>query len=525
MSIHSSNVRHMKDVTSLTTVYAKTSLTTCSGNAFLLLAACVAAWAVSFSVAAAPGDLTDHGEPHTACGSVTALVYATDGKLFGVTFDNHLFVFNPLDSSFSDKGATPGDNPLALTWGPDGKLYGGGWGSTLWSYNLGTDSFAARGQVPGGRRIIALTTGLDGLIYVGTEPEDEPDLKGRLFSFNPTTDAFGDTGGVADEGSVGYALVTAPDGKIYGGTYRHGHFFVYDPSTGVLTDKGQPIAGQSAVGALAIGGDGKIYGGVQSSGHIFAYDPDSGSFSDEGQAVADQPRVTSLSAFGYRLYGGTGNFGGSTLSAHVFEYDIYNGRFTDAGVPVEGERNIGSLVVSGGMVYGGTSFVGHFFSYEPMSPIPFRVGAAGNVFAGESFYAAEFQSGSADVAEWVAVSESVEPGDVLELDPCKPGTYRLSAGPCSSLVAGVVSTQPGVVLGERPASGECALLALTGIVPVKVTDEGGPIQPGNLLVSSSTPGHAMRWAGPGLCPCSLVGKALEPMTDEVGVILVLLTAN
>jgi len=74
-------------------------------------------------------------------------------------------------------------------------------------------------------------------------------------------------------------------------------------------------------------------------------------------------------------------------------------------------------------------------------------------------------------------------------------------------------------------TGDSALLALLGIVPVKVTDEGGPIQPGDLIVSSSTPGHAMRWSGPDPCSCSLVGKALEPMVEEEGVILVLLTAH
>ena len=49
--------------------------------------------------------------------------------------------------------------------------------------------------------------------------------------------------------------------------------------------------------------------------------------------------------------------------------------------------------------------------------------------------------------------------------------------------------------------------------------------PGDLLVTSSTPGHAMRWSGPDPCPCALVGKALEPMTDETGLILVLLMAH
>jgi hypothetical protein len=59
-------------------------------------------------------------------------------------------------------------------------------------------------------------------------------------------------------------------------------------------------------------------------------------------------------------------------------------------------------------------------------------------------------------------------------------------------------------------------------VPVKVTDEGGPIQPGDLLVTSSTPGHAMRWDPESGEPCNFVGKALEPLESGTGVIQVLL---
>jgi hypothetical protein len=155
----------------------------------------------------------------------------------------------------------------------------------------------------------------------------------------------------------------------------------------------------------------------------------------------------------------------------------------------------------------------------------FRVTSAGAVNADGSFSGTGFFSGSADVAEWVAVSEAIEPGDILELDTARPRLYRLSQNSCSALIAGVVSSQPGMVLGvTRPAEGQ-ALLALSGIVPVKVTNEGGSIQPGDLLVSSSTPGYAMCWAGPEPCPCALVGKALEPMTDERGMISVLLTAH
>lgn len=172
---------------------------------------------------------------------------------------------------------------------------------------------------------------------------------------------------------------------------------------------------------------------------------------------------------------------------------------------------------------------------EVVSPTAavFRVDTSGRMFSDATVYAAAFETGEADIAEWVSVSGVVDPGDVLELDPRRTATYRRSNRPCSLLVAGVVSTAPGVVLGSPPTTPHSllttynsqALLALIGIVPVQVTAEGGPIRPGDLLVTSSTPGHAMRWSGTEPCPCSLVGKALEPMTEESGVILVLLTAH
>jgi hypothetical protein len=150
----------------------------------------------------------------------------------------------------------------------------------------------------------------------------------------------------------------------------------------------------------------------------------------------------------------------------------------------------------------------------------FRVEPDGDVLADGTVYADDFLFGSADVAEWVNVSEPVEPGDVLELDPDSPGQYRRARGGCSSLVAGVVSSEPGVVLGER-TTGERALLALAGIIPVKACDEGGPIWPGDLLVSASRSGYVRR-CEPGECTF-IVGKAMEPLIEGEGLILVLLT--
>lgn len=126
----------------------------------------------------------------------------------------------------------------------------------------------------------------------------------------------------------------------------------------------------------------------------------------------------------------------------------------------------------------------------------------------------------ADLAEYILVSEAVEPGEVVELDPSTPKHYRKARMPYSPLIAGVISTQPGVVLGARQSEGR-ALLALVGRVPVKATTENGPIRPGDLLTSSSKAGYAMRCESAAQCEGAIVGKALEALDADEGVILML----
>lgn len=129
--------------------------------------------------------------------------------------------------------------------------------------------------------------------------------------------------------------------------------------------------------------------------------------------------------------------------------------------------------------------------------------------------------GGADVAEFIAVSEAVAPGDVVELDPQNPKHYRKASTPYSPLVAGVISTAPGVVLGAQDRSPQQALVALLGRVPVKVTAENGPIRPGDLLTSASQPGYAMRCDSIQKCEGAIIGKALEPLTEGEGIIVML----
>jgi hypothetical protein len=64
---------------------------------------------------------------------------------------------------------------------------------------------------------------------------------------------------------------------------------------------------------------------------------------------------------------------------------------------------------------------------------------------------------------------------------------------------------------------------VVGIVPCRVTAENRAIRPGDLLVTSSLPGHAMKGIDRTRMLGAIVGKALEPFDEGTGQILVLLT--
>jgi hypothetical protein len=68
----------------------------------------------------------------------------------------------------------------------------------------------------------------------------------------------------------------------------------------------------------------------------------------------------------------------------------------------------------------------------------------------------------------------------------------------------------------------CWALAIVGIVLVKVWTENGAIRPGNLLVASSTPDHAMK-AGPNPPLGTVIGKALGKLDRGTGIIKMLVT--
>jgi hypothetical protein len=135
-----------------------------------------------------------------------------------------------------------------------------------------------------------------------------------------------------------------------------------------------------------------------------------------------------------------------------------------------------------------------------------------------------------DYAESVNVSgnrDTYEPGDVLVIDPAAEGKFLKSSSPYSTTVTGIYSTKPGVTGRRQHTSSEHMKeevpMAMTGIVPTKVTAENGPIKPGDLLVSSSTPGYAMKGTDRSQMLGAVIGKAIGHLDTGTGVIETVVT--
>lgn len=170
-----------------------------------------------------------------------------------------------------------------------------------------------------------------------------------------------------------------------------------------------------------------------------------------------------------------------------------------------------------------------------------------------------------DLAESFYMAEPLEPGELVQVDPARPNGVRRSSGTADSPILGVVSANPGFLLGgagfdentlevwgpevrnrfrreaatmkaeliaqdqelaatpsmqdqrvmERFFERHFAKIALAGRVPVKVDTQFGAIQPGDRLAASPIPGVAMKAAQPG----PTLGVALEGLAEGAGTVL------
>ena len=114
------------------------------------------------------------------------------------------------------------------------------------------------------------------------------------------------------------------------------------------------------------------------------------------------------------------------------------------------------------------------------------------------------------------VSEPVEAGDLLALDPVHAGQFRKATAASDPAVVGIAA-------GPSQADGDGNLatpVANALYATVKVDAQFGVVRAGDLLVASATPGCAMK-APELIVAGTVIGKALEPLEVGTGRIKIL----
>jgi len=137
-----------------------------------------------------------------------------------------------------------------------------------------------------------------------------------------------------------------------------------------------------------------------------------------------------------------------------------------------------------------------------------------------------FGSDFAEKFNFTNDKELLDPGMVVSIDPTSEGELRVSHSAYDKTVCGIISgagdIQAGMVMAQKGtlADGDVPV-ALSGRVYAFVDANYGEIKVGDLLTTSETYGHAMKVKRTKKATGAIVGKALQPLKEGQGLILIL----
>jgi hypothetical protein len=128
--------------------------------------------------------------------------------------------------------------------------------------------------------------------------------------------------------------------------------------------------------------------------------------------------------------------------------------------------------------------------------------------------------------------DAAEDFDVADVDEAEPGMVMVleSDGrlhPCSTMhdrrvvgvVAGAGAYRPGVILDRDPGKGNARVpISIMGKVSVMADANAGPVRVGDLLTTSANVGCAMAVTDHSSAMGAVVGKALTPLDEGVGMV-------
>jgi hypothetical protein len=356
---------------------------------------------------------------------------------------------------------------------------------------------------------------------------------GKITAASPAANATGVRGSVTGSGTEGFGVWGSHAGNgtgVYGTTVNGSG--VSGKSTG-----GNGVMGVSTngVGVFATSDDGlpglfNISNTNNFNDALFASNSGFGNgivalstYSNGVLGIAND--VAGAGIFGINNAGGEGVVGRgfSDFAAAV----VGRNDGTYAGVKAVSAAPTGVGLLAQANVDGatnGTALVAELEGANPGDLAVFKANGA-NVaridHTGKAFFNNSTQVGGADVAEYFAVDGNrmnYEPGDVLVISLNTDRTVEKSSAPYSNLVSGVYATKAGLLLTEENAEKDdlknLVPMGVIGVIPVKVCLEGGAIKRGDMLVTSSIPGVAMKGDLDKVKVGQVLGKALQDYNNE-----------
>jgi hypothetical protein len=262
----------------------------------------------------------------------------------------------------------------------------------------------------------------------------------------------------------------------------------------------------SGIGVLgqAVGGD-AVFGNTTSGRGVFGH-----SHSGAG-VVGDSDNNDGVE--------GTSQNGRGVLGNSKTNQGVYGHSGSNAGVVGESDGFDGVFGISHDPTKAGVS--GHNLDGQGKDN---PNGLAG-WFGGNVMVTGDVQLVNRDCAEDFNVScaEEIDPGTVMVID--QDGALRRSNQAYDRRVAGVVSgagdCRPGIILGRQQLQESRLPVALVGTVHCKVDASYSPIEVGDLLTTSPTPGYAMKAEDHVKAFGSVIGKALRRLESGLDLVPVL----
>ncbi|MFA6526020.1 MAG: hypothetical protein WCT26_01225 [Candidatus Buchananbacteria bacterium] len=293
-----------------------------------------------------------------------------------------------------------------------------------------------------------------------------------------------------------------------------GNQVTYDYVNSGLVVRDTTAAGANVGGTILL--TGKYSGDLYLSGapYIRAYKENS-TAGDYGFGLAFGTRVNGGNQIDAAYFNSAGNFGIGTASP-------------DQSLSIQRNTSVGDAQVKLYSVAAAAPFTSPWSMYHSGSGINkdnlvFWQGSNKVVFtaAGDVNIAGSFNAGAslADLAEEFKTASILDKGTVVIMGDDGYNSAKPSYKPHDKAVIGVVSDVAAFVMGRLEEKNK-AQIAMVGVVSVKVTDEGGLIKKGDLLVTSSARGYAMRADNP--ATGTVIGKALEDFKSGEGSIKALI---